>query len=331
MVTRAVEAVDRLQRRWPGTAVPVAVWRKFSDDRAGNLAALIAYYGFLAIFPLLLLFITVLDMTLRNNPGLRQTLLNGALAQYPVVGPLIAGEIHPGALPGTGLPLAASIVFLLLGAKGVASAMRNALCEVWAVPRDRRPGFPLSLLNDIALVLVVGIGLVTTTTLSGLAGGAGHVLTGAGATIGAVAISLVLNVGVFWVAFHLAAARQVRWRDLRIGAAIAALVWQVLQVAGGLVVTHQLRHSSSLYGTFGVTLGLAAWLYLQAEVTLYAAELDIVLVKGLWPRSLRSGDATVEVPQQRVEKEEAETEEKAEKPERVQMAEKAEKDEKARQ
>jgi YihY family inner membrane protein len=287
-VDSAANAADRFQQRQSWLAFPIAVFKKFGDDRAGNLAALIAYYGFLAFFPLLLLFVTVLDMTLRGNQALQQTLLNSALSQYPVVGPMIVGQIQKDSLPSTGVPLAFAIVFLLLGSKGVAGAMRNALCEVWAVPKDRRPSFPMSWLNDIALVLVVGIGLVATTTLSTLAGGAGHILTGVGATAAAVAVSLVLNVGVFWLAFWLAAARRVRWHDLRIGAAISAVVWQVLQVAGGLVVTHQLHHANNLYGTFGVVLGLLAWLYLQAEVTLYAAEIDAVLVNRLWPRSLTS-------------------------------------------
>lgn len=298
-VDSAANAADQFQRRRPWLAFPVAVFKKFGDDRAGNLAALIAYYGFLSLFPLLLLFITVLDMTLRNDPALKQTLLNSALAQYPVVGEMIYNAIrqNPDSLPSTGLPLAAAIVFLLFGARGVAGAMRNALCQVWAVPKDRRPGFPVSLLSDVGLVLVVGIGLVATTTLSTLAGGAGHILTGAGATIAAVAVSLVLNVGVFWLAFRLAAARQVRWRDLRIGAAISAVVWQVLQVSGGLVVTHQLKHASSLYGGFfGVVLGLLAWLFLQAEVTLFAAEIDAVLVRRLWPRSITSEVRQQEVP-----------------------------------
>lgn len=291
-------AADRFQRRQPWLAFPVAVFRKFGDDRAGNLAALIAYYAFLSLFPLLLLFVTVLDITLRNDPALRQTLLNSALSQYPVVGPMIYGQINQkqASLPSTGAPLAVAIVFLVLGARGVAGAMRNALCEVWAVPKERRPGFPMSLLNDIALVFVVGIGLVATTTLSTLAGGAGHILTGVGATVAAVAVSLVLNVGVFWLAFRLAAARQVRWHDLRIGAVVSAVVWQGLQVAGGLLVTHQLNHASSRYGVFGVVLGLLAWLYLQAEVTLYAAEIDVVLVKRLWPRSLTSEVRQQEVP-----------------------------------
>lgn len=283
---KTVSTVDRTQQRLPWLAFPIAVWKKFGDDQAGNLAALIAYYGFVATFPLLLVFVTVLDITLKNNPTLQHELLNSALAQYPVIGDEIKNNLHT---PNTsGLPLVIGIVVLLLGARGVASAIQNALCEVWDIPRAARPGFPWSFLLSMALIFAVGGGLVATTFLSGLAGGIGHVLNGAAAQIGTVAVSLVLNVGVFWLAFRLGTVRRVRWRDLWIGAAIAAFVWQVLQLVSGYVVKHQLSHASSLYGTFGVVLGLLAWLYLQAEVTLYAAEIDVVLVRRLWPRSLKS-------------------------------------------
>jgi membrane protein len=289
-IDKAVDAADRLQRRWAWFAFPVAVWKKFQDDQAGRLAALISYYGFAATFPLLLVLVTVLNITLKNNPALHKDLLTSALAQYPVIGQ----QIHLNSLPETGLPLAIGIVFLVFGARGLAGAMQNALCEVWDVPRDSRPGFPWSQVYGLALVFVVGIGLLVTTFLSGLAGGAGHVLTGAGAHIGAVAVSLLLNVGVFWLSFRLATARRVPWHDLRIGAAIAAVVWQVLQIVGGYVVSHQLHRASALYGAFGVVLGMLAWLYLQAVVTLYAAEVDVVLVRRLWPRSIQPGSASPE-------------------------------------
>jgi YihY family inner membrane protein len=285
-VTKAVGTVDRFQQRWPFLAFPVAVWKKFNDDRAGNLAALIAYYGFIATFPLLLIFVTVLDITLRNDPGLRATLIDSALAHYPVIGDQIRSNL--GSVSGTGLTLAVGIVVLLLGARGVAGAMSNAVYEIWGIPREQRPGFPLSWLYELALVLAVGIGFVVTTTLSSVAAGAGHVLTGAGGQVLAVAVSLVLNVGAFWLAFRLASAFKVPWHDLRYSAIIAAVVWQVLQVAGGYFISHQLQRASSLYGTFGVVLGLLAWLYLQAMVTLYAAEVDVVLVRRLWPRTLQS-------------------------------------------
>jgi membrane protein len=283
-IERPLRAVDRFQQRRLVLAFPVAVWSKFNDDQAGNLAALIAYYAFAALFPLLLVLVTVLDIVLRNNPSLRANLLTSALSQYPVIGLQIKQNL--GSIPGTGLPLVIGIVFLLLGARGVAGAMQNAMCEIWGIPREQRPGFPLSQLRAFALLLTVGTGFVVTTYLSGLAGGVGHVISGTVAYLGTVLISLVLNVGVFWLSFRIATAGKVPWRDLRIGAAIAAVCWQLLQLVGGYVVSHQLHRASELYGTFGIVLGLLAWLFLQAEVTLYAAEVDVVLARRLWPRSI---------------------------------------------
>ena len=281
---RAGRAADAFQQRQPALGFPVAVWKKFNEDQAGNLAALIAYYGFTAIFPLLLVLATVLNIVLRNDPALQKTLTDSALAQYPVIGQQIKTQL--GSIPGTGLPLIIGAIFLLFGARGVANAMQNALCEVWGIARDSRPGFPMSQVWSLALLLTVAIGFIVTTFLSGLAGGAGHLLTGVGATVGAVVISLVLNVGVFWLGFRLATARLVRWRDLLVGALIAAVIWQILQVAGGYVVSHQLQRANELYGTFGVVLGLVAWLYVQAEATVWAAEVDVVLARRLWPVSM---------------------------------------------
>ncbi|HEY6494108.1 MAG TPA: YihY/virulence factor BrkB family protein [Trebonia sp.] len=283
-IERPLRAADRFQQRRPALAFPVAVWSKFNEDQAGNLAALISYYAFAAIFPLLLVLVTVLNIVLKNNASLRDTLVNSALAQYPVIGPQIKNSL--GTIPGTGLPLIIGAVLLLLGARGVAGAMQNAMYKIWAIEKEDRPGFPVSQLWPLALMLTVGIGFLVTTFLSGVAGGAGHLITGAGAHIGAVAISLILNVGVFWLGFRMATAWKVPWRHLRTGAAIAAVCWQILQVVGGYVVGHQLHRASELYGTFGVVLGLMAWLFLQAEVTLYAAEADVVLARRLWPTPL---------------------------------------------
>jgi membrane protein len=283
---KAAGAADRFQQRQPWLAFPVAVWKKFSDDQAGNLAALITYYGVASLFPLLLLLGTVLNITLKNNPQLRQQLIDSALGQYPVIGPEINN--HLGEIPGTGLALFFSILFLVYGTRGAAAAMLNAMCTIWGVAREDRPGFPRSLGYEVLLTATVGTGFVLTTFLSGVAGGAGHLLTGVGAYLGAIIISFVLNVAMFWTAFRLASARKVPWRELKYGAIAAAVTWQVLQLAGGYIVAHQLHRASALYGTFGVVLGLMAWIYLQATATLYAAEIDVVLVRRLWPRSLKS-------------------------------------------
>jgi uncharacterized BrkB/YihY/UPF0761 family membrane protein len=109
---------------------------------------------------------------------------------------------------------------------------------------------------------------------------------GAGGSVAAIAVSLAVNMGLFWLGLRLATAPQVATRDLRNGAILAAIVWQALQTLGVYFITHSLRHASSLYGTFGLVLGLLAWLYLQAQLTLYAVEADVVRARRLWPRSL---------------------------------------------
>ncbi len=282
--TRTLRAADRMQQRHRWLAFAVASWKKFGDDQAGNLAALIAYYAFAAIFPLLLVLVTVLDITLSHDPALRNRLLDSALAQYPIIGPQLKQNVH--ALGATGAALVIGLIFTFLGARGIAGAIQNAFNAAWEIPRTSRPRFPWSLLRSIALILVVGIGQIVTVTLSGIAGGGWHLFPGIGAHVATVAVSLVLNLGLFWLAFRLATAREVPARDLRLGAFTAAVAWQVLQVIGGYFVGHSLHRSSELYGTFGLVLGLIAWLYLQAQITMYAVEMNVTAVRRLWPRSL---------------------------------------------
>ena len=169
---RAIRAADEFQQRRPWLALPVAVWKKFGDDSAGNLAALIAYYGFVSIFPLLLVLVTVLSIVLKNDPGLQHRLLNSALAQYPVVGQQLRsiGPLHE-----TGLALVIGLAGTFIGARSVATAIQNALNTVWEIPIGRRPGFPWSWLRSFGLILVIGLGLIGTTVLSSIAAGAGSV------------------------------------------------------------------------------------------------------------------------------------------------------------
>ena len=292
MLEKTFRAADKLQQQHGWLAFPVAVWKKFGDDQAGNLAALIAYSALVAIFPLLLVLVTVLDKVLKNNQELTQTVTN-ALAKYPGIG-LVEGSI--GRLNQTGIALAVGLVGTFIGTLGVANSVQNALNSAWEIPFARRPGFPWSWLRSAALIIVVGTGFIATTILSGFAAatgrrlgdavGAGRILDGAGASVLAFAVSLVLNFGLIWLGFRLGTAKEITWRQLWLGAAISAVIWQILQVFGGYFISHQLAHATPLYGTFALVLGLIAWLYLQAQLTLYAIEINVVCVYRLWPRSL---------------------------------------------
>ena len=284
MVKRAARAADTLQQRHAWVGMPVAVWKKFGDDQAGNLAALVAYYAFFVDLPAAARPGHRAGHRAQEPPGAAAPAAELGAEQYPLIGQQLG---HIGPLHQSGLALVVGLVGTFIGARGVATAMQNALNTVWEIPFARRPGFPWSWLRSFGLVLVIGLGLIGTTVLSTLAsGGADRVIPGFGGKIVALLVSLVLNVGVFWLAFRLGTAPEIGWRQLRLGAVIAAVIWQILQYVGGYFISHQLAHASPVYGTFAVVIGLLAWLYLQAELTLYAVEINVVRVLRLWPRSI---------------------------------------------
>ena len=276
--SRMVRAIDRAQQSRSWLAVGVATWKKFSDDQAGNLAALVAYFAFASLFPLMLVAYTVLDLVAKGNATLADRLTK-ALQDYPVVGQLHVGH----GLSQTGLALVVGILLTLYASLGVANAIQNAMNTAWAVPRYQRPGFPKNKLRSLGLIAVIGPGEIITIALSTVAGGVGH-LGGPGGQAAAFLVALLLNIGLFWLTFRLATSKDVSGRDLRLGAILAATAWQLLTFALAKTILH--LHSNSAYGVFGSVLGLLAWFYLQAQITLYVVELDVVRARKLWPRSL---------------------------------------------
>lgn len=276
---RTVRRLDRAQQSWPGASFVFAVLRKYGDDQAGSLAALIAYYAFLSVLPLLLVFVTVLGLVLPTHPGLQHRLLDSALAEFPVIG----DQLRLQSLHGDWWVLAVSVAISVWGARGVANAAQHAFNEVWDVPYAQRPGFLPGLARSVGMLGLLGLAVVLAGTLSGVAGAG---VFAAPVRVGVFALSTVVNIGVFIVAFRLATAPVVPTRCLILGAVVSALLWQVLLAAGGLLVNHQVRHATSLYGVFGVVLGLVGWLQIQAQVTLLAIEVDVVRARRLWPRSV---------------------------------------------
>lgn len=270
---------DRIQQRWPWLAFPLAVMKKFGDDQAGNLAALLAYYAFVSVFPLLLCFVTALGLTLRHDSALRTRLLDSALVEFPAVGQsLQLQELH-----GSWWVVGFSLMVSLWGARGIANAAQYAFNTVWNVPFAKRPGFLPGTARSFGLLFTLAASVLITGLLSGIGSYAG---VGLLLRLGAFLASTLVNIGMFSLAFRLATAHEVRTRDLIVGAVLAAVLWQLLLASGGLLIARQMRHAQALYGIFGVILGLLGWLHLQAQLTLYAVEADVVRARGLWPRTL---------------------------------------------
>jgi membrane protein len=277
-----VSRLDAYQRRHRWVAVPIAAVYKFVDDQGGYLAALITYYGFLSLFPLLLIFSTVLGFVLPGNPVLQQQLIESALGQFPIIGDQLRSSAQPLRCSGSGLAI--GILVALYGGLGVAVAIQNAFNQVCGVPVHRRPDPLRARLRSLLLLGLLGLGVLLTTALSALV--AAGERFGVGARVGAVVLAIGINTALFLLAFHALTARRVGFREVLPGAALAAVAWQILQSVGAAYVGYELRGTGQVYGLFGIVLGLLAWIYVEAVVVVFAAELNAVIAKRLWPRAL---------------------------------------------
>lgn len=279
-VEGVVRRVDRFQQTHRPLAIGFGVIKKFGDDRAGSLAALIAYYGFLAVFPLLLMLTTVLGFVMDRNSSIRASVLNSALRDFPIVGQQLGQAIHP--LKGSAFGLAFGIGGLVWGSLGVTQAAQLAMAEVWNIPGVNRPPFVTRLLRGLGLLGLLGTGLVATAIIAAVSALGGGVLTKAAGVV----LSIGLNVGLFVLAFRVLTVKKIPTRSLVPGAILGGVGWSLIQVVGGYLVGHQLRNASQVYGYFASVLGLVSWIFLGAQLTLYAAEANVVWARRLWPRSI---------------------------------------------
>ncbi|OBA70046.1 ribonuclease BN [Mycobacterium sp. 1554424.7] len=273
--------LDRLQRRNRVVGVVIAVIYKYLDDQGGYLSALITYYGFVSLFPLLLLMTTGLGVILAGRPDLQAQVLHSTLSQFPVIG----SQLHePQGLSGGTVAVVVGIAGALYGGLGVGQAVQNAMDSVWAVPRNKRPNPIRSRLRSLLLLVVLGSAALTATALSsiGQATGSLGILGEIGATLAAVAINGLICL----VAFRVTTARQLTYRQVWPGALAAAVIWQVLQRFGAGYVAHTVKSSSATNSVFALVLGLLAFLYLVSSTLVLCAEINVVLVERLYPRAL---------------------------------------------
>ena len=206
-----------------------------------------------------------------TTPACATTSSNTALADFPVVGQEL--ERNVGALGGNGIALVVGLLALVWGSLGVAQVAQHAMAQVWNVPGARRPGFGPRLLRSVLVLAVLALAVVGTAALHhGRDARAG----GVAAPVLSTVLVVALNVALYWLAFRVLTPGEVATRDLLPGAVVGGVAWTALQLLGSLLVARQLRHTSELYGTFGVVLGLLFFLYLASQITVYAAEINVV-------------------------------------------------------
>jgi len=266
-IEKTVRRVDRFQQRHVVPSFVFGVIKKFGDDSAGTLVALIAYYGFLSLFPLLLVLTTLLGLFFAHDAALQTRIINSAVGQFPIVGKQLAGPDGVKSLrSGSVVGLSVGIVGLVWGSLGVSQA-----------------GFLPRLGRSMEFLAILALDVVLTTFL------AGTVTLGHGPLWSQVvfgALGLAVSVILYVLGFRVLTPKSIETNYLIPGAILAGVGWTVLQYAGTLLVGHTLRHASQVYGYFGSILGLISFLYLAAELTVYAAEVNVVRMRHLYPRSI---------------------------------------------
>lgn len=282
-INLAVRTIDRWQRRHATVAFLYAVIKKYSDDEAGYKAALLTYYGFLSLFPLLLVLTSIVSLLAARGVPVGDKILTDATNYIPFVGHDVVSHVHR--LGGNGLALAVGIVLTFFGARGVADAFRFTLDHVWDVPYARRAGFPLNIGKSMLVMALGGVGLVLSAAATGavLAGGHEIIFKGLSVTVAFLGIF-----GTAYVVMRIGLSVPQSRRRIMQSALYTAVGTELLQIFGGYILAHQLHRLNSLYGTFAVVLGLFFWLYLQAQIVLYSLEITTMAAKRLWPRSMQA-------------------------------------------
>jgi YihY family inner membrane protein len=274
--------LDRWQRRHAYGAFAVAVGRKFVDDRAGGFAALIAYYAFFSIFPLLLALTSILGFALHDDPELQAKIVDSVFAELPVVGPQIRENV--GALTGNAPALVVGAALALWAGLGVTLALNRAFDRVWAVPYMRRRHYLAARARGLLLLAAIGAALVTSSVASGVAmsGGLGSQVE----SVVTVALSVGVDAVVMALILLLATSRRTRVAEVLPGALLCSGGLLLLQAIGAAYVQATIQRSSGTYGLFAAVIGLLSWLWLVAQLLLIAAEVNAVRAERLWPRSL---------------------------------------------
>ena len=278
--------MDRFQRAHAWAGLPLAVVKRFGEHGAGSLAASIAYYGFFSLFPLLMVLTSVAAIVLANDPALQDKILESAVSQFPVIGTQIRQNVR--AVDGSGLTIALGIALALWSGVGGVRSAQVAMDTIWDVPRKERSGMPIAVARALLMLLVIGSFLLAGVVLSGLAAGVG----GSAGLVAGFAASLLLHIGVYALAYRVLTVAHVTWSQVLPGAVLAGAGWTALLAVGTWIVSSRLESSSDVYGTFAVVIGLLAWIYLGSQLTLLGAELNAVIARGLWPRSLTGDDLT---------------------------------------
>jgi membrane protein len=275
---------DALQRRHSLLGFPYAVVRKYGDDGGWRHAALITYYGFLSLFPILLVAASLLSTVLVNRPALREEMVAA------LVPPAVQSTVNSAlvGMPVSGLPLVIGLVGLLLSGTGVVFSAYETLNHVAGVPRRCRFHLITRYARVLLMVVVVLVGGLAVAALTVASGVLPDELQRIAANLATAAVVFLVLVA----ASALLVARRIPLRTSVLPAAMGALVVTVVLAFGARLLGGLVARSGPVYGSFATVAGIFALMYLVSQALLYAAEVAVVRRRRLWPRAVVTSSPT---------------------------------------
>jgi YihY family inner membrane protein len=281
-----VQKVDAKQKRSTPVAVAVATFKKYSEDRSSNMAAMVAFWGFFSIFPLLIVLVTCLAWLLPASD--KASVLGHVAKMLPLLDPSTVSG-----LGGSWWVLVIGLLTALWSGTGVVRTLQFAFDSVWEVPYHDRIGLAQQTLRSLWVLATIGLGLVLTTLVSGVVvGSANGIHLGVLGRIGGYVLAAVLDVGIFVAAFRILTPRVDSVREVLPGALLAGIAFFILQELSALIVSHYVQNAQATYGQFATVITILWWFYIQAVITLLGAQLNVVLRCGFYPRSLADAPST---------------------------------------
>src|SRR5947209_8351261 len=255
-------------------------WQQAWIDNVWLVAAGVAFYGFLAVVPLLAAIILVYGLLAKVS-----TVIDTIAALFQVlpadVGKLLSdqvvGIVHTsGGKKGVGLVIALAIA--LYGANNGASAIITAL-NIAYEERERRP-----LWKYYATALVITVGVIVTALLA-LAAAAivaalhkflPHASTAMillGKTVAYIAMTFA-GAAIAATLYRFAPCRaHAKWAWITPGSIFTAVLWLLLTLVFGLYVSRVANYAAT-YGSLAAVAGLLTWMYLSAYAFVVGAELN---------------------------------------------------------
>jgi len=281
-----LERLDHAQQQHRRLGVAAATFKKFSEDNSTNLASMIAFWAFFSIFPLFLVLVTILGYVL--PAGTRTSVLKHVATFFPLLDP---STLHT--LTGSWWPLLVGLFSALWSGMAVVKTTQFAFNSVWEIPQKDRPGFVEKLQRSVLALATIGVGLVVATVISGyVTGQSTGVDLGWYGRLAGYVIAILLDVGLFVVAFRMLTDREIGFRDVLPGAVLSGVVFWILQQISSFIISRHLNGAQKTYAHFATVITMLWWFYLQAQITLVGAQLNVVLKERLHPRSLFGGPET---------------------------------------